>query len=152
MKSIFVFAVLAALALGAQSAPSPCESCKSVSNYIQRTKCYYYKVNKFQMVQNFIDASKDRMKMAQLKVSLSMLCVGTSHQSDCSKTLDKLDFIAYKLAPYLVGLRHFFREYSEFSGWHLRCMLKAPNVRWISILTTCSSCHALLEEIRGHRS
>lgn len=41
------------------------------------------------------------MKMAQLKVSLSMLCVGTSHQSDCSKTLDKLDFIAYKLAPYL---------------------------------------------------
>ncbi|KAF1758864.1 hypothetical protein GCK72_015324 [Caenorhabditis remanei] len=85
MKPVLIFAVLAALAIGSQAkdAPSACNSCKS-------------------MVQNFIDASKDQMKMAQLKISLSMLCAGTSHQSDCSKTLDKLDYIAFKLAPYLV--------------------------------------------------
>ncbi|CAI2350953.1 unnamed protein product [Caenorhabditis sp. 36 PRJEB53466] len=82
MKPVLFFVVLAALALGSQAAPSACDSCQS-------------------MVQNFIDASKDQFKMAQLKVSLSMLCAGTSHQSDCHKTLDKLDFIAYKLAPYL---------------------------------------------------
>ncbi|EGT48766.1 CBN-SPP-8 protein [Caenorhabditis brenneri] len=82
MKPIFVFTVLAAMALGATAAPNACDSCKS-------------------MVQTFIDASKDQMKMAQLKISLSMMCAGTSHQSDCHKTLDKLDYIAFKLAPYL---------------------------------------------------
>ncbi|ULT97366.1 hypothetical protein L3Y34_005289 [Caenorhabditis briggsae] len=84
MKPVLIFAVLAALTVASQAkdALSACDSCKS-------------------MVQNFIDASKDKMKMSQLKISLSMMCAGTSHQADCSKTVDKLDFIAYKLAPYL---------------------------------------------------
>uniref|UniRef100_A0A8R1HUY3 Saposin B-type domain-containing protein n=2 Tax=Caenorhabditis japonica TaxID=281687 RepID=A0A8R1HUY3_CAEJA len=83
MKLVLILLfTLAALGAQAKNVPSACDSCKG-------------------MVQNFIDASKDKMKMAQLKISLSMLCVGTSHQSDCHKTLDKLDFIAYKLSPYL---------------------------------------------------
>lgn len=97
MKPVLIFAILAALALGSQAVPSSCDSCKSVSG----SERFIIK-SVFQMVQSFIEASKDKTKMAQMKVSLAMLCVGTSHQSDCQKTLDKLDYIAYKLAPYLV--------------------------------------------------
>ncbi|CAI5449021.1 unnamed protein product [Caenorhabditis angaria] len=77
-----LFILLGLIALVSADIPIVCQSCQK-------------------LVQNFVDASKDRMKMSELKVSLAVMCMGTSHESDCQKTLDKLDIIVMKLAPYL---------------------------------------------------
>ncbi|CAD6194811.1 unnamed protein product [Caenorhabditis auriculariae] len=83
MRTVFsAAALLAVLAVAQAEVPSVCGMCK-------------------EHVSNFVEASHNPIKLAELRATLLHVCAGTSFATDCSLVAGKLDFIARRLAPYM---------------------------------------------------